>query len=103
MLHFSAQNQLALIRIALLSFRGLPPFLLFIGKWAVISSLILSNRNFMFIAAGLAGAVIRLSFYLKFTYSFYLNNEVQLPAISKRSIIGLALVTLSGVYYLLVI
>lgn len=63
------------VRIALLSIRGLPPFIIFVAKLKVVSLIMGLSNWFLFILLPLAGSVLRLIFYLKFCYSFYLNRK----------------------------
>ena len=61
------------IRLNLLSIRGMPPFIGFIPKWAVISSLILYSP---FLTARLiVTSLLSLFFYLKVTISNLINTN----------------------------
>ena len=61
--------------ISILSLSGLPPFILFVGKWNIISAAIIRGIEFKLLILPIFGTILRLIFYLKFFYSFYLNGD----------------------------
>ena len=61
--------------LLVLSLSGLPPFFIFIGKWAVFKAVLSAGGNIWRLLLPLLGSVIRLFFYLKFFYSFYLEEK----------------------------
>nr|YP_009262626.1 NADH dehydrogenase subunit 2 [Elysia ornata]ANI87292.1 NADH dehydrogenase subunit 2 [Elysia ornata] len=61
--------------MGILSLSGLPPFFMFLGKWGVLKSSLEIGFPSWLISFFLLGAVISLGFYLKFSYSFMLNNS----------------------------
>nr|YP_004222149.1 NADH dehydrogenase subunit 2 [Berthellina sp. TLT-2006]ABK92229.1 NADH dehydrogenase subunit 2 [Berthellina sp. TLT-2006] len=72
---FLGLNNYFMSSLSVLSLSGLPPFILFIGKWKVLLAAISSGCHFLFLVLPLLGAFISLFFYLKFLYSFYLSDE----------------------------
>ena len=61
--------------ISILSMSGLPPFIIFVGKWKVILGRVMVWTKFLVLPV--LGTVLSLIFYLKFTYSFFLNKKVR--------------------------
>nr|ABL09071.1 NADH dehydrogenase subunit 2 [Odontoglaja guamensis] len=59
--------------VSILSLSGLPPFLLFIGKWNIVMLLAYSNggKEMVFLSILVSSAIISLFFYLKFFYQYY--------------------------------
>lgn len=85
-----------LVRLNLFSIRGLPPFLMFVIKFKVLYCLIFSNNIIMFTILILS-SVIRLSFYLKFFFTYLLN-------IKQNDYLGLivfSIVNVLGVIFIL--
>ena len=80
--------------------RGLPPFLLFIGKWKVLQVAIYRGCHFLFLVAPLLGAILRLFFYLKFLYSFYLRDGTQTIMGVSSYILGFGAFNFFGRYYI---
>jgi len=65
-----------ILSLRILSLSGLPPFIIFVGKWKVISMAV--SRVFFsvkFLILPVAGTLLSLVFYLKFLYSLYLSSE----------------------------
>lgn len=85
-----------LVRLNLLSIRGLPPFLIFVIKFKVLYSLIFSNNVFIFTILILS-SVIRLSFYLKFFFTYLLNINQK----NYLSLIVFSIVNVFGVIFIL--
>lgn len=67
-------NSRVVAGMGILSLRGIPPFPIFIGKWGVLKSSLECNFPFWLISFFLVSSVLSLIFYLKFSYSFILNN-----------------------------
>lgn len=85
--------------ISILRLSGLPPFILFVGKWRVISNALIGGIHYIFLVLPIVGTVLSLVFYLKFFYSFYLNG------VASRSvgyILPLAFLNLTGLIYLVI-
>nr|YP_010874768.1 NADH dehydrogenase subunit 2 [Facelina bostoniensis]WGV42890.1 NADH dehydrogenase subunit 2 [Facelina bostoniensis] len=61
-----------------LALSGLPPFVMFIGKWSILKQALSLSGYWWFISLPLLGSVMSLFFYLKFFYSFYLESEESL-------------------------
>jgi NADH:ubiquinone oxidoreductase subunit 2 (subunit N) len=61
--------------LSLLSLRGLPPFFMFRGKLIILKSVLSSDIWYIYLIAPLVGSILRLFFYLKFFYSFYLKRD----------------------------
>nr|YP_009113910.1 NADH dehydrogenase subunit 2 [Pupilla muscorum]AGC52875.1 NADH dehydrogenase subunit 2 [Pupilla muscorum] len=76
---FCLLNQKFFMSVLMLSFSGLPPFMLFFGKLYILQNIIykevLVSLLFTFI---IFSALISLNFYLKFSYSFYLSSMLNL-------------------------
>lgn len=87
--------------LSVLRLRGLPPFLLFIGKWNVLFRAIVGGCHPFYLIFLLLGAFLSLFFYLKFLYSFYLEEKFS----SVFKIYGYVLIffilNISGRFYLL--
>jgi NADH-quinone oxidoreductase subunit N len=83
-------NRIERIRIPIISFSGLPPFLLFLPKLIVIFQLIIT-RNFFSIFLLIIGSLLRLYFYLKIRYSFFLikHTASRLKSMSFSGLISL--------------
>nr|AUJ21239.1 NADH dehydrogenase subunit 2 [Hypselodoris bullocki] len=62
-----------MISLSILSLSGLPPFIMFIGKWSVLKAFLFTNFSWLFMFILLFGALLSLFFYLKFFYSYYLS------------------------------
>nr|YP_004935052.1 NADH dehydrogenase subunit 2 [Siphonaria gigas]AEQ93905.1 NADH dehydrogenase subunit 2 [Siphonaria gigas] len=88
--------------LMLLSLSGLPPFLMFIGKWAVVQGALSSYVSVWFLILPLLGALISLSFYLKFAYSFYLDSSSEGES-SVWSSVSFSVFSLFGVIYLFLV
>nr|YP_010429294.1 NADH dehydrogenase subunit 2 [Polycera hedgpethi]USQ67473.1 NADH dehydrogenase subunit 2 [Polycera hedgpethi] len=84
----------------ILSLSGLPPFMMFAGKWMVLKSVLFSSSSIMFLILPIVGALFSLFFYLKFFYSFYLSSSFIKSETKFLGISSLAFVTLSGVLML---
>lgn len=61
--------------IIVLSLSGLPPFVMFLGKWRVLKAALGLSSFWWFIGLPLFGSIMSLFFYLKFFYSFYLESN----------------------------
>lgn len=64
------------ISLILIRLRGIPPFFLFYGKYRVIATLITQGCSLYYLLLLLLGALVRLNFYLKFSYSYLLNIKI---------------------------
>lgn len=80
--------------------RGLPPFLLFVGKWKVVVSAIVARCPFGYLVLLLLGAFLRLFFYLKFLYSFYLADRIQSYRGMWVYILAFGVFNIAGSFYL---
>ena len=90
--------------LGILSLRGLPPFFIFLGKWGVLKSSVEIGFPTWLISFFLVGAVISLGFYLKFSYSFVLNNNGLLwNRSTKSAIIGFLVVNLTALVFFFVV
>nr|YP_010429320.1 NADH dehydrogenase subunit 2 [Glossodoris acosti]USQ67499.1 NADH dehydrogenase subunit 2 [Glossodoris acosti] len=93
-----------MIGLGILSLSGLPPFVMFIGKWSVLKSFLYSDWSWMFLVLPLTSALISLFFYLKFFYSFYLSSSINNPGKGKYFDFCAAMFfVFSGVIYMLFI
>lgn len=83
--------------IGLLSLRGLPPFLIFVGKWGVLKRGLEIGFPEWVITFFLLSSLFSLAFYLKFRYSFILNRTSSLKGSELRRLFGIfLLLNLSG-------
>lgn len=90
-----------LIGLGILRLRGLPPFIIFAGKWIVVKRVLFRGSRFLFLVLPIVSALLRLFFYLKFFYSFYLRSRSDTQ--NKYLIISsTAFVTLRGVLFIIV-
>nr|YP_009460061.1 NADH dehydrogenase subunit 2 [Auriculastra duplicata]AUT77323.1 NADH dehydrogenase subunit 2 [Auriculastra duplicata] len=85
--------------LTVLSMSGLPPFIMFVAKFTVVSNLLFQPSLILYIVLPLASAVLSLVFYLKFSYSFYLKVK-NVPA--KSSLFLLTVLNLTGVVWLII-
>lgn len=81
--------------LGLLRLSGLPPFIIFIGKWTVIRRFISSGFSFLFILLPIVGRLLSLIFYLKFFYFFYINKQIKL--VNSIKLLSLLSVNMIGV------
>nr|YP_004935117.1 NADH dehydrogenase subunit 2 [Trimusculus reticulatus]AEQ93940.1 NADH dehydrogenase subunit 2 [Trimusculus reticulatus] len=84
--------------LSILSMSGLPPFIMFVAKLTIVANSLNYGASFLFLSLPLLSAVLSLIFYLKFSYSFYLN-EKSFPG--KASIFALGAVNLLGVIWVI--
>lgn len=93
-------NDSLIIGFGILRLRGLPPFAIFIGKWAILKRVLLTDCGFLLLILPILRALLRLFFYLKFFYSFYLRSKIQtnqLKFIITRSLIFFSV---TGVFFI---
>lgn len=90
--------------LGVLSLRGLPPFIIFIGKWGVLKRAVEIGSSYLLLSLFLLGAVISLCFYLKFCYSFILQFSITIK-LNPRKIEGLGfiIVNVLGVLFFFII
>nr|YP_010352825.1 NADH dehydrogenase subunit 2 [Dermatobranchus otome]UOD76593.1 NADH dehydrogenase subunit 2 [Dermatobranchus otome]UOD76606.1 NADH dehydrogenase subunit 2 [Dermatobranchus otome] len=75
LLAFASAGEKFFSGIGILSLSGLPPFTMFVGKWAILKFGLISSISYWFLFLPLLGSVMSLFYYLKFFYSFYLEEE----------------------------
>ena len=92
-------NSHFLSSIRILSLSGIPPFIIFVGKWSVISGAISRGVEVHFLLLPIIGSLLSLVFYLKFIYSFYLNES---KGVLRLELLPLALLNFAGLGYLLI-
>nr|UKZ48265.1 NADH dehydrogenase subunit 2 [Punctum randolphii] len=63
--------------LLILSFSGLPPFLLFVVKYYMLMMAMVSNISGFILVVPILCAVLSLNFYLKFSYFYYLMPTSQ--------------------------
>nr|WBV77009.1 NADH dehydrogenase subunit 2 [Phestilla sp. CUS-2023] len=80
----------------ILSLSGLPPFIMFIGKWSILSIALMEGAGFWYLIFPILGSVMSLFFYLKFFYSFYLEEKFS----SMKSFACLGLSCLVGLVFI---
>lgn len=91
-----------IIGLIILGLRGLPPFVIFIGKWSILKSVLIEGYRFFFLTLPILRALLRLFFYLKFFYSFYLRSAIFNSSKSKyRYICSTILLRVRGVIYVI--
>jgi len=83
--------------LRILSLRGLPPSLIFIGKWRILKRVFYRESSSLFLILPIARALLRLFFYLKFFYSFYLRSRLDSRNLNYRVWGCLSFVRLIGV------
>nr|YP_010833243.1 NADH dehydrogenase subunit 2 [Philine kinglipini]WFG53990.1 NADH dehydrogenase subunit 2 [Philine kinglipini] len=91
-------NSHFLSSISILSLSGIPPFAMFVGKWSVISNAIAAGVGAHFLVLPILGSLLSLVFYLKFMYTFYLN---EVKSVLSVELLPLALLNFGGLGYLL--
>jgi len=85
--------------LVILSLRGLPPFLIFIGKWSVLRFCLGVRSRLWYLILPLIGSILSLFFYLKFFYSFYLRE-----GFSSRKKVGFTLFrVLAGLLFIVIL
>nr|AOQ30893.1 NADH dehydrogenase subunit 2 [Pleurobranchaea sp. TY-2016] len=101
MLYFFSMEDMMFSGLGVLSLSGLPPFAMFLGKWMILKSALLSSFSYWFLLLPLFGSVISLFFYLKFFYSFFLEEENY--SVVKLSYFGsFSVMALIGIFYIIV-
>nr|YP_010373196.1 NADH dehydrogenase subunit 2 [Cadlina koreana]UPI11662.1 NADH dehydrogenase subunit 2 [Cadlina koreana] len=98
---FCLMSENLMVSFGILGLSGLPPFMMFIGKWSILKSIIFSNISFLFLILPLSGALLSLFFYLKFFYSFYLSSISSTMNTKYSVFCSLILFSLSGVLFIL--
>ena len=89
--------------IGILSLRGLPPFVIFRGKWLIIKSALRCLIRIKFLILPILGTFLSLIFYLKFLYSFYLNSKKTSLKTRVSWMLPLAFLNLAGVGYIILL
>nr|YP_002791184.1 NADH dehydrogenase subunit 2 [Ascobulla fragilis]ACE62813.1 NADH dehydrogenase subunit 2 [Ascobulla fragilis] len=89
--------------LSLLSLSGLPPFLMFSGKWSVIKAGIDSSISLFFLGLFLLGALFSLIFYLKFSYSFYLSLKNRAKLMGSMEILSFVLINFLGAFLVVIL
>nr|ABK92252.1 NADH dehydrogenase subunit 2 [Hydatina physis] len=72
-LHFLYMRSDMLSAISIISLSGLPPFVMFLGKWTLIVTSVMSSINPIILSVAIISTLFSLFFYLKFAYSFMLT------------------------------
>nr|YP_004935011.1 NADH dehydrogenase subunit 2 [Salinator rhamphidia]AEQ93898.1 NADH dehydrogenase subunit 2 [Salinator rhamphidia] len=93
---FLSELDYSSVCIAFLSMSGLPPFLMFVAKLKIVTMMMGFSWWMLFILLPLAGSVLSLIFYLKLSYSFYLNTK-SWPSISGG--LGFMVVNCVGIFW----
>lgn len=81
-----------LVSIFLFRLSGLPPFLMFPAKIVVLYSLLRIGLSPIIFGIFIISAVIRLNFYIKFSFSFVLNRSVNQKNFGAGIMPGLVLI-----------
>lgn len=100
---FLWEGDMLISSISILSLRGLPPFVIFSGKWLVIKSALRCIIRIKFLILPILGTFLSLVFYLKFFYSFYLNSEKLTSKARVSFILPLIFLNLFGVGYIMIV
>lgn len=66
-----------IIGFGILGLRGLPPFIIFIGKWTILKNFLYGDYTWIFLVLPLFRTLLSLSFYLKFFYSYYIRSSIK--------------------------
>jgi len=90
-------GQNTLVGFGILRLRGLPPFIIFSGKWIVLKRVLFRGSRVIFLILPIVGALFRLFFYLKFFYSFYLRSRLEVKNNKFIGFSSFAFITLTGV------
>nr|UBU97364.1 NADH dehydrogenase subunit 2 [Asteronotus hepaticus] len=91
-----------MISLGILSLSGLPPFSMFVGKWIILKSMLMSDSGFLFLILPILSALLSLFFYLKFFYSFYLSSKTSGSNDTKYMMIrSLIIIVTAGVFFIL--
>nr|YP_010836955.1 NADH dehydrogenase subunit 2 [Dendronotus frondosus]WGC92348.1 NADH dehydrogenase subunit 2 [Dendronotus frondosus] len=85
--------------LMILSLSGLPPFVMFLGKWSVMKCALGLGYSYWFLVLPLLGSVMSLFFYLKFFYSFYLEEEFS-GSSKLAMVVSASVAVLTGVGYI---
>nr|YP_010429307.1 NADH dehydrogenase subunit 2 [Goniobranchus leopardus]USQ67486.1 NADH dehydrogenase subunit 2 [Goniobranchus leopardus] len=89
-----------MIGLGILSLSGLPPFVMFIGKWSVLKMFLFGGWDWLYLILPIVSALLSLFFYLKFFYSFYMSSSAKITNKKYFSICSFVLISISGVLYL---
>lgn len=81
---FISREKISVV-LPILSFRGLPPFLLFAPKILIFYGIIISNIYIILIII-IFFSVVSLFIYLKISFSYYLVKQIHIPNISYISL-----------------
>lgn len=89
------------IIILLFSLAGLPPFIGFLPKWIILSSLASSDLSFFWPLALILGSVIQLFYYLSLIFAFFMKSpnysaSASLPFSSTNQILTCVATTTLG-------
>nr|YP_010835052.1 NADH dehydrogenase subunit 2 [Euglandina singleyana]WFQ82727.1 NADH dehydrogenase subunit 2 [Euglandina singleyana] len=88
--------------IMLVSLSGLPPYMLFLGKYQIIMFSLSFGINLSVLVLMVLSSVVSLYFYLKFAYLIYLNNKSSSTPFWLKSISLLyVLVSMASLVYFL--
>lgn len=87
----------------LLSLSGLPPFVLFSGKFWILWRTFNLSRSFIVLLIPILSAVVSLNFYLKFRYFFILFYGKIKPFSNKAVILCTVFVNFFGVFLFLIL
>nr|YP_010574769.1 NADH dehydrogenase subunit 2 [Verconia nivalis]UZI00340.1 NADH dehydrogenase subunit 2 [Verconia nivalis] len=98
MLFFLFEEEI-MIGFGILGLSGLPPFIMFIGKWSILKSFLYSGYSWFFLILPLFSALISLFFYLNFFYSYYLKFKFDLEK-KLVSIYSVVFIIMSGAIYM---
>nr|YP_004222611.1 NADH dehydrogenase subunit 2 [Notodoris gardineri]ABL09058.1 NADH dehydrogenase subunit 2 [Notodoris gardineri] len=94
---FLNESEDILIGLGILGLSGLPPFVTFVGKWMVMSSVLSSGVSVGYLLLPILSALLSLFFYLKFFYSFYLKTKFNAGGVKYSSFYALIFLSLTGV------
>nr|YP_010373170.1 NADH dehydrogenase subunit 2 [Aldisa cooperi]UPI11635.1 NADH dehydrogenase subunit 2 [Aldisa cooperi] len=100
---FCLMGEEFMIGLGILGLSGLPPFVMFIGKWSILKSALASSASYLYLVFPLLGALFSLFFYLKFFYSFYLSCSFDNLKTKYSLVCSLFLLSISGVLFMFVL
>nr|YP_009566691.1 NADH dehydrogenase subunit 2 [Chromodoris orientalis]QBB11036.1 NADH dehydrogenase subunit 2 [Chromodoris orientalis] len=99
MMFFSLGEEM-MVSFGILGLSGLPPFIMFIGKWTILKNFLYGDYTWMFLVLPLFSTLLSLSFYLKFFYSYYMSSAIKNSMGKYFDVCAFIMFVLSGVLYL---
>nr|YP_004222547.1 NADH dehydrogenase subunit 2 [Micromelo undatus]ABK92265.1 NADH dehydrogenase subunit 2 [Micromelo undatus] len=106
-LHFLYLRKDLFSALSIMSLSGLPPFIMFLGKWTLLVEAMMSSINPAILSVAIISTLFSLFFYLKFAYSFMLTymmeNEKLQMVMTNFWALPWVIMNFSGVIYILMV